>query len=368
MFDRLAIIGTGLMGGSFGLAVRRSFPDLEIIGFDRAEILDKALLRGAITRKASSLEEAVRNADVVLLCTPVQACINLMTEISPFLAAGAIVTDVGSVKVPLEQSATQAFNKSVVYVGGHPMTGSESSGIQHADEFLYENATYVICPRQEEDHDSFTDRQAPLLDLISATGARILLMNAKQHDRIAAYISHLPQLVAVALVDAASSAQEKDPAMLRLAAGGFRDMTRIASSPYSVWREILDTNSVPILDAIDGLLYQLTGIRDSLADGNLEEIGTYFKIAEDTRSGIPPRSKGFLKPLSDVFVFITDRPGAIHEISGIMAGSNINIKDIELLKIREGTGGTFRLGLESESCADRALEVLTAAGLRAHRL
>lgn len=368
MFERLAIIGTGLMGGSFGLAVRRTYPDLEIIGFDRPEILDKAFSRGAITQMAATLEEAVKTADVVLLCAPVQECIHLMTEMSPFLKVGAIVTDVGSVKVPLGRSAARAFDKSVVYIGGHPMTGSESSGIQHADEFLYENATYVICPREEEDHDAFADQQAPLLDLISATGARILLMNARRHDRIAAYISHLPQLVAVALVDVASSAQEKDPAMLRLAAGGFRDMTRIASSPYSVWREILEINSEPILDALDGLLYQLKGIRDSVAEGNLDQIETYFRIAENTRSGIPPRSKGFLKPLSDVFVFVTDRPGAIHEISGIMAESNINIKDIELLKIREGTGGTFRLGLESESCADRALEVLTAAGIRAHRL
>ncbi|MCH8276126.1 MAG: prephenate dehydrogenase [Bacteroidetes bacterium] len=368
MIDRISIIGTGLMGGSFGLALRRTRPELIITGFDRPEVIERAVERGAVTHTASSLEEAVRDADVVLLCVPVLECMSLVSVVAPYLKQGCVLTDVCSVKSPLAQTAASVLPDGVSFVGGHPMTGSEKAGIDHADEFLYENATYVLCPPDGEDQRSFLDRYSSLVDLVGATGARVMLMDAARHDRIAACISHVPQLLSIALVNTARQAQKKDPELLRLSAGGFRDMTRIASSSYGVWREILTSNSGPILDAIDSLMSNLQLMRDLLSENDLESMERLFKNAESTRSSIPPRSKGFLNPLADVFVFVTDRPGAIHHISGILAEADISIKDIELLKIREGTGGTFRLGLDTDEHADQALKLLSGAGIKAHRL
>ncbi|GMQ80892.1 MAG: prephenate dehydrogenase [Rhodothermia bacterium] len=368
MINRICIVGVGLMGGSFGLSVRRTRPDLIVIGVDSEDVLQKALERGAITEAAKSLSEAVASADLIMLCTPVLESISLMDEIGRSARKNTIVSDVCSVKMPLQTAAENSLGAKVAFIGGHPMTGSESSGINHADEFLYENATYVLCPPSRMDEDLFAERYSDLIAVIRSTGGRILLMDAQKHDRIAARISHLPQLVAIALVNSVGAKRDTDPELLQLAAGGFRDMTRIASSTYDIWREILQSNSDPILEALEGLSDEIDNLRTLLSSNDYQAIEERFQSAEDIRTSIPPRSKGFIQPLADVFVFVSDQPGAISDMTGRLTDDQLNIKDIELLKIREGTGGTFRIGLETEAAAERALIVLTDAGYRVHRL
>lgn len=368
MINRICIIGVGLMGGSFGMSVRRMRPNLEVVGVDEEDVLQKALERGAITEKAKSLLDGVANADLVMLCTPVLKSINLMEEIGRFVRKSTIVSDVCSVKMPLQTAAENSFDDQVTFIGGHPMTGSENSGIGHADEFLYENATYVLCPPPGMSDDSFAERHIEFINVIRSTGSRILLMDAQKHDRIAAQISHLPQLVAIALVNSVGKNRGTDPEVIQLAAGGFRDMTRIASSTYDVWREILQSNVEPIMKALESLSHEIDDLRSLLESENFQAIEERFQSAEDIRTSIPTRSKGFIRPLADIFVFVSDKPGAISDMAGRLTTEQLNIKDIELLKIREGTGGTFRIGLETEAEANRALVVLTEAGYRVHRL
>lgn len=358
-FQRVALLGVGLIGGSLALALKRARPGLHITGFDEPDVLDIALERGAIDTRSASVPAAVEQADLVILATPIGASMTLLETAAPHLRDGAVVTDVGSVKGPVRAQARRVLPQEVTFVGGHPMTGSERRGVANADAMLFENAVYVLCPEAEEDA-AFQALSA----LLEETGSRVLVMDAAKHDEVAARVSHLPQLLAVALVNGIAG----DEAAARLAAGGFRDMTRIASSPFSMWRDILVGNEGAILDELGRMTADLQRLRNRLAEGDVDALADSFHQASKIRNAIPANSKGFLNPLSDVFVYTPDRPGALLEIIGSLSDSDVDIKDIELLKIREGTGGTFRLGFKDNASADRAVAQLTSNGLHAYRL
>ena len=203
-----------------------------------------------------------------------------------------------------------------------------------------------------------------LLWLVEAVGARAVVMSAERHDAVVAAVSHLPQLLAVALV--AHAAETGDDA-LALAAGGFRDMTRIASSPFGMWGGILGANRDAILAALDGFARGLGTLREAVASGDTSELRAAFERASETRSAIPTHSKGFLAPLAEVTLWAEDRVGFLAGVTGALAEAGINIKDMELLRVREGTGGAFRLAFADGATADAAIGVLRARGLRAER-
>ncbi len=352
------------MGGSLGLAMKNARPDLVITGWDTPGALETAQQRGAIDRIATSLEDAVSEADLVVLATPLSATLSMVKALKAAISESTWVHDICSVKQPLAKAFSSAPGHER-YLGGHPMTGSEKSGIRHADPVLYENATYVLCPPDGMPRDSSFDAVVALLE---STGALLLEMDATVHDRIAAHVSHVPQLLSVLLVNLADQARKTDPEVLRLAAGGFRDMTRIAGSPFPMWEDILDTNRDEITQALSSFRGMLDGLLSDLDAGAYPSIGDRFRTAEQTRDFIPTDGKGFLKPLADVFVFTADRPGALVELTGALFKAELSIKDIELLRIRENRGGTFRLGFETSEEANDAIAVLTETGFTAYRL
>jgi prephenate dehydrogenase len=358
-FDRIALLGVGLIGGSLGLALKRHAPDLVITGFDTPEVLDLAQDRGAIDVKAASAKACVQDADLVILATPLAPALQLLTEIASSIKTGAVVTDVGSVKNPVTQHAGDVLPEHAVFIGGHPMTGSEKTGISHADAVLFENAVYVLCP-ETTDAPEFE----ALAGLLAQVGAHVRVMGAEAHDRAAARVSHIPQLLAITLVN--QILDDSDSA--GLAAGGFRDMTRIASSSFGMWRDILLGNEGPILDELAGVSASLQRLRNRIAEGDMDAVAESFRTAATTRNAIPSNSKGFLNPLSDVFVYTPDEPGALLTIVKVLSEADVDIKDIELLKIREGTGGTFRLGFRDADAAAEAVKVLSASGLHAYSL
>ncbi len=364
MIERLAIIGLGLIGGSLALAWKRNRSDLTLIGFDRPEVQEAALARQMVDHTASSPAAAAAQADLVVLATPLDAMAELLKDIAPHLRPGAVVTDVGSVKMPVMSAAQAALGPSNPFIGGHPMAGSERGGLSSADAFLFENATYVLCPAAGNSVVNHKD----FLQVIEATGARILLLDANRHDTIAACTSHLPQLVATTLMNVTAQRLDDDQALLQLAAGGFRDMTRIASSPYALWRPILEANQDCVVATLNDFMQTLQHIIDCITEGDQDAIGEAFARASELRDTIPKDSKGFLHPLADVFVYAEDRPGTLTHITNTLFDSGINIKDIELLKIREGTGGAFRISFVDDQAAENAVTVLMEAGCRAHRL
>ncbi|MFK7843860.1 MAG: prephenate dehydrogenase/arogenate dehydrogenase family protein [Rhodothermales bacterium] len=358
MIQKIAIIGVGLIGGSLSMALKKHRKDLEIIGFDQTEVMDEALKRQAIDYPAASLKDAVQQADLVILAVPIAKILHLTTEMAPFLRPGTIVTDVGSVKRPVMDHARNVLPASVTFIGGHPMAGSEKSGVHHADPFLFENVTYVLCPPNEISHDAFIEKYQSLIDIIKAIGARIFILPAERHDRIAAAVSHLPQLLSVTLMNYVSDYHEEDDAYLQLAAGGFRDMTRIASSSFEMWRDILVANEGPILDMLAGFATSLQKMRNRVFGNDLQQLNRDFQQARIGRDLIPKHSKGFLHPLADVYVYAEDKPGFLYKLIGVLHEAEIDIKDLELLKIREGIEGVFRIGFTDKKIAKLAIEVL----------
>ena len=364
----VAIIGVGLIGGSLGLVWKKQAQDVEIIGFDQPATLDRAIEIGALDRAASSLEEAISGADVIVLATSIQSILELLEQIAPYVKPGAIVTDVGSVKGPVADCASNVLPPGVLFAGGHPMAGSERRGIDQADALLFENAAYVLCPPDHMDASGLELEYASFVALIEATGARVIMLPPARHDRIAAFVSHLPQLLAVALMNHVASENEHNDAFLQLAAGGFRDMTRIASSPFDVWGDILKANDACILEVLDSFTRRIEALRREVAGGDMETLQSRFRDARSTRETIPRNTKGFLHPLADVYVYAEDHPGELLSITRILYEASLNIKDIELLKIREGTGGAFRIGFAENATATAATETLTRAGYTAWRL
>lgn len=367
---RIAIMGTGLIGGSLGLVWKDRRPNVTIVGYDRPNVLEIAQDRGAIDAKAADPITAVDDTDLVVLATPPATALRLLETIGDHLSEDTIVTDVASVKQPILDQARDVLPEGVPFLGGHPMAGAENSGIEHADSLLFENAVYVLCLPDGTDEEQLEGPLAPVLDLVEATGARPLLLEAQRHDDLVAAVSHLPQLLSVALVNTVADTEDPDEATalaLKLAGGGFRDMTRIASSPFDMWRDILVGNEGAIHDAVSRFRRQLRSLRNRLIENDLDALEEAFDDARTARDAIPRDTKGFLHALADVYVRAPDKPGVIHELTGHLVDADLNIKDIELQKIREGTGGTFRLAFSEGADADAAIEVLQAAGYEAWR-
>lgn len=371
MIKRIAVLGLGLIGGSIALALKKHRKDLHINGFDRHDVLDKALERKAIDTPCVNSYDAVRDADLVILALPIKKILFFLTEIAPHLKAGCIVTDVGSVKGPVLVHARNVLPDNVTFIGGHPMAGSEKSGIHHSDPFLFENATYALCPSAPMAASTpglLVPGVESLAAIIEAIGANVILIDAEKHDRIAAAVSHLPQLLAVTLMNYVGNFQEHDETYLRLAAGGFRDMTRIASSRFDMWKDILEANEGPIVDALAGFSTQLDQLRQTFEEDRPGPLRSAFQKARSSRNLIPKDSKGFLHPLADVYVYAEDKPGFLYHLTKILHEASINIKDLELLKIREGIEGVFRIGFEDQPTAGRAIETLSESGYEAFSL
>jgi len=356
----ISIIGLGVIGGSLGLAIKQIHPDYRITGYDRSDPLRQALQRGAIDFGASSLSAALHDADIVFLCTPVSTILTFLPQVASLIKPSAIVTDVGSTKNEIVTAAKKYFRSKRIFVGGHPMAGSEGKGIDYADALMFQNATYVLCV-DEKQRKNIT----ALTSLLHSIGARVLFLSAKEHDAVAAAISHLPQLIAVAMMNLAGKKNRKNPAFLQLAAGGFRDITRIASSPYEMWNDILSSNAGEIRKVLREFSSLLTRYEKDLRTPKAQSnFARRFREAKTLRDAIPKNSKGFLHPLFEVYVSVDDKPGVLSHLTTALFKAKINIKDIELLKIRDGKGGTFRLSFDSRKEAEHAEHVLKEAKIK----
>ncbi|HER24775.1 MAG TPA: prephenate dehydrogenase [Candidatus Atribacteria bacterium] len=267
----ISIIGVGLIGGSLGLALKKKKPNFKIMGIDKPGIIDRALARGAIDEGAINLEEGLKKADVVILSTPVKTILDLLTQINPFLKRGCLVTDTGSTKRQVVEKATEVLSKDVFFIGGHPMAGSEKYSIEEANSQLFNDKTYILTPTNKNN----LIAQKRMFLLIKTIGAKKLILDPQEHDKIIAAISHLPQILAVSLTNMISKLiqEENDQHYFKVIGGGFKDMTRIASSPYKMWEDICQTNKENILSSIQEFRNYLEAIEEKLKNdpGSLKE-------------------------------------------------------------------------------------------------
>lgn len=356
MLANVLIVGVGLIGGSLGLALKESPLVNQVIGFDiDNESLEKARDIGAIDY-ASSLEDGVRQADVIFLCAPLSFFSTIIEDIRPWLKPGTIITDVGSTK----QEVMRIFRSlpaDVWAIGGHPMAGSETRGINGADRYLFENAVYILTPDiNVPDH-----IMEYLMNLLKATGAQVKIMEAAIHDEIVATVSHIPHLAAVALVNLTRG--EKDNLML--AAGGFRDTTRIAASNPEIWEDILFSNRDILLEKLDAYINELNNIKIALKSCDHLRIRQVLYSAKEIRDQIPQVRQGLIPGFCDIICIVPDQLGIIAQLGSILGEEKINIVDIEILRAREGDGGTIRLGVPSPEDASRAVLALQTKGIKA---
>lgn len=357
-FDRCAVLGTGLIGGSLAAALRQHAPGCTVVGFDRPHVLERAEERGLIDAKAASMGAAVDGADLVILAFPPAKIASAMEPLAPHLTEGAVVTDVASVKQAVVDQAQEVLPEHVTFVGGHPMAGAETAGVDAADPILFENAAYVLTPTDDTPSEALSNMRA----VVEVVGATPVVLAPEAHDRIVARVSHLPQLLAVTLVQHA--AESNDDA-LALAAGGFRDLTRIAESPFDLWREIFVGNQGSILDALADFTRRLQRVQRQVAMGDMDALEDDFAAAQDARARLPEEAAGLMRSVHDCTVRVPDEAGALHAISKPLADANVSVRNIELLRVRDGTGGTFRLSFRSREALHTALDVLNAAGFDA---
>jgi prephenate dehydrogenase len=331
---RVAVIGTGLVGGSIGLALAGL--DHQVVGYDRdADRLARAKGLGALDEVAASIEDAARGADVVFVAVPVGAIVDVV--IGALDAGAGLVTDVGSVKGRVVAAVERARPETAArFLGGHPMAGSEQEGIDAARRDLFVGATWVLTPTSATDDDAHTR----LRSLLRSFDAEVVAVKPEDHDVLVALVSHVPQLASSTLMDVATAHEEEHRALLRLAAGGFRDMTRIAASHPAIWLDILTSNRDAILTALDAYLEALGAARKLVASGDRAGLDALLARASAARRNLPVGA-AVAGDLVELRIPIPDRPGVMGEVLTLAGRLGVNVADIEVAHSLEGGAGVL---------------------------
>jgi len=364
----IVIIGLGLLGSSLAeIFTKTSRLNCKVTGVSSPGSVEKALEKGLIEQgyHYDDIEQWLSDADLILLCTPIEHIVNQIKKIAQFFPAGqkTILSDVGSTKEIICDTARDTLPEGAEFIGGHPMAGSEKRGLEAGDERLFENAYWILTPDPGQSVPPFLEQA------IRETGSTMVLMNPKEHDDTMAYLSHAPQLVATALAANIHDEYKVSPKNIHLAGRGFRDSTRIAASSFSVWKDIFATNPIAIGRALKDFAQVVDQIRSSFKTmqetGNVSDLQKIFETGAETRMKLSVPGKSFLQGLSEVVVQIDDRPGMILLVVRPLSEAGINVMDIELMKVREGVDGTLLLAFKNQDQARAAIEVLEQEGLNA---
>lgn len=359
-FKKIAIIGVGLIGGSLGLAIKRLSHPPQVIGVARHQkTLDKALEKGAIHKGTISLKDGVAQADLVFVATPVGTIVEIVKEISPYLKAGAIITDVGSTKSNIIFQIEEFLPGHLKFIGGHPMTGSEHQGVEYADASLFENSYYILTPTPKTDTEAFRH----LHSLLSALGANVLAVDGEKHDKIVATVSHLPHVIASTLMNLALRQAGERENLLLLAAGGFRDTTRIAASNWEMWLDICFENREAILEDLEEFQLLLREIFQLIKDKDRQGLKRNLEQARLARISMPSLVKKDLSQLRELLIPVIDRPGVISDITLALGKIGLNIEDIEILHSSE-VSGILRLTVAGEKESLQAAQALREQGYK----
>ena len=351
---KIGFIGLGLIGGSIAKAIKTYYPDYEIIAFDKnKEALALALQEGLISHACSSIDDNFKNCHYIFLCTPVAYNNAYLKLLQPFIWNDCIITDVGSVKTSIHEEIT-SLGMEANFIGGHPMAGSEKTGYANSKPLLIENAYYVLTPTTNVSSskvDAFVDF------VLNLKGIPVIL-DYKEHDYITGTISHLPHIIASTLVDFVKDTDTTDELMRQLAAGGFKDITRIASSSPIMWQQICLKNRDNISKILGAYITVLQKTKILIDDACEQALYTLFSDAKEYRNSIPDFSAGPIKKVFALYCDITDETGGIATIATILASNNISIKNIGIIHNREFEEGVLRIEFYDESSSKNASVLL----------
>lgn len=336
------MIGTGLIGGSIAAALRAN--GWYVSGTDSDPLrVERALELGVIDQIG---EDPL--AQITFVAVPVGSVTEAVTTA---LQYGGVVTDVGSVKAPIVSAISNPR-----FVGGHPMAGSEAIGVEGSRADLFQGATWVLTPTAKTDPDS----QALVHSVVRSMGAEVLTLAPENHDRLVATVSHVPHLAAASLMGLAADRAVEHSALLRLAAGGFRDMTRIASGDPTMWIDVCADNRDAILDVLDELSSKLSEMRDIVANGSGDALLSRLSEAQDARRSLPTGVPE-VEELAEISVPIPDKPGELAAVTSLATRISANVYDIEVVHSAGAAGGRLLLVVDAARAEDLA-EALRASG------
>lgn len=356
MIKKVLVIGLGLIGGSMALAIRQSKKAI-IAGYDiNKSSIEQAISLGVIDY-GTTIDKGAKDADLIILATPVDIIQKILLDLSKLeLKPTTIITDVGSTKRHIVNEAKHLFAGRATFIGGHPMAGSHKSGVLASKSHLFENAFYFLTPDETVESEKVT----LLKNYLEGTKATFLTINPKQHDEVVGVISHFPHVIASSLVHQLSHFNSGELNMSRLAAGGFRDITRIASSDPTMWQRICMDNRDVLLHLFDSWDQIMTKMKKALIENNEHAIFSFFKNAKDYRDQIPTKDKGVMPSYYDLYVDVPDYPGIIAKITEIIAKNGISITNIRIIELRENILGVLRISFQTDTARESASKLLQA--------
>ena len=341
-------VGLGLIGGSIARALKANRKDIVIIACDPNEETLKLATEQKIADEAYPAPcDAFTACDYIFLCAPVSHNDENLLKILSYRKKDCILTDVGSVKTPIN-SLIHSLGLTDCFIGGHPMAGSEKTGLANAREFLLENAYYILTPTAQTDPAALKDFK----ELVASLGAIPMVLDYEQHDYATAAISHLPHIIAYSLVNLVKSCDDCEGTMKTIAAGGFKDITRIASSSPVMWENICLSNQEQILRLIDSFCGELGHMRSAIAASDSKALMEAFTSAKDYRDSLTLHANGTLKQVYELYMDLLDEAGGIATVATILASHHLSIKNIGIIHNREFEDGVLHLEMyDSESLA-----------------
>lgn len=355
-------IGLGLIGGSIAKAIRAKMPDAHIIAYDPNEASLQLAHKDHVANEiTSSIDGSFQSCDYIFLCAPVAHNDENLLILKQYLSPETILTDVGSVKTGIHrQIESLGLNKQ--FIGGHPMTGSERFGYPNSNAALLENAYYILTPSNTVPKENLTAYH----NLVETIGAIPLVLSYEEHDYVTAAISHLPHVIAASLVNLVKDADSEEGVMKMVAAGGFKDITRIASSSPAMWQQICLTNTENISKLLKTYIKSLNDIAVCLDYRAENALYDFFDAARNYRESFVNTSSGPIKTEHALTVDIADKPGAIAAIASLLAMHDVSIKNIGINHNRELAEGALRIEFYDENAIKQAADVMTSHGYPIH--
>ena len=351
---KIGFIGLGLIGGSIAKAIRQYHPDYEIVAFDKnKETLALATQESVIDVACTTIDDNFHRCSYIFLCAPVSYNTAYLKQLKTYMHKDCILTDVGSVKASIHKEVI-ALDMEENFIGGHPMAGSEKSGFVNAKAMLIENAYYILTPSEKVSKEK-ADAYAQFVESLKALP---VMMGYEEHDYITGAISHLPHIIASTLVNYVKEHDGKEELMKHLAAGGFKDITRIASSSPTMWQHICLKNKDNIVKILDEYIALLEETKHSVQAESEHDIYNLFETSRNYRNSIPGGSSGPIKRMFAVYCDIIDEAGGIATIATILAANNINLKNIGIIHNREFEEGVLRIEFYDEASSRKAAELL----------
>lgn len=350
----VAFIGLGLIGGSVARGLKRARPDIRIMAYMRTRSkLEQAQKDGIVDVILDGIGEELKECDLIFLCTPVEYNAQYLSAVLPYLKDGAIVTDVGSTKTDIHEHVKRLGMESA-FIGGHPMAGSEKTGYENSTDHLLENAYYIITPSAL----SGDEAVGQMVKVAEMIGAIPIVLDYRRHDQITAAISHLPHVIASTLVNLVRDSDSEEGMMKQLAAGGFKDITRIASSSPEMWEQICMTNRQNLADILRAYIDCLKKTLGQLEQADNQALYDLFETSRAYRNSICDKSKGAIVPEYSFTVDIADEVGSISTLSVILAAKGISIKNIGINHNREHGEGALRISFYEKDAMEAAWRYL----------